>query len=171
MSESIRLWAHLSNGSATLIPAASLVCSIFGLLPFKIGVVRNSYPLPSDRAEEHYRWMEAQRRQWLRVVDCARWFLLVVFAGYALQHGWLAASTIVWFRWLVIGIASAIWLVLVGMLIRGSGRLAAMGRNLRPVGSWSGPFRRATLLIPGVSPWSYGAFCVGLVLLLVFFRW
>jgi hypothetical protein len=143
---------------------------IVGLLPFKIGVVRNSYPLPSERAEEHYRWMEAQRRQWLRVQDCVRWFLIVNLAGYALLHGWPAASKIAWLHWLVIGIAMAVWLASVGMLIRGSGRLAAMGRDLRPLGNWSGPFRRATLMMPGVSPWWYGAWCGGLVLLLVLFR-
>jgi hypothetical protein len=143
---------------------------IVGVLPFKIGVVRNSYPLPSERAEEHYLWMEAQRRHWLRVQDCLRWFLIVILAGYALLHGWPAVSKIVWLHWVVIGVALAVWLVLVGIGIRGSGRLAAMGRGLRPVGSLSGPFRRATLMVPGISPWSYAAFCGGLVLLLVFFR-
>jgi hypothetical protein len=143
---------------------------IVGLLPFKIGVVRNSPPLPSERTEEHYRWMDAQRRYWLRVNDCGRWFFLIIFAGYALLTSWPAARTIVWLRWLVIGMALAVWLVQVGIMIRGSGRLAAMGRNLRPTGSWSGPFRRATLMMPGVSPWLFSAWFGGLVLLLVSFR-
>jgi hypothetical protein len=143
---------------------------IVGLLPFKIGVVRNSPPLPSERAEEHYRWADTQRRYWLRRMEFFRWFFLVILAGYALLHGWPAASTIVWFRWLVIGIAIAVWLVLMGILTRGSGRLAAMGRDLRPTGSWSGPFRRATLIMPGMSPWLFGAWFGGLVLLIVFFR-
>ena len=100
---------------------------IVGLLPFKIGVVRNSAPLPSERAEEHYRWADAQRRLWLRVTDgFFRWFLLIIFAGYALFASWPAARTIVWLRWLVIGIAMAIWLVTVGIMIRGSG---AFGRD------------------------------------------
>jgi hypothetical protein len=143
---------------------------IVGLLPFKIGVVRNNAPLPSERTEEHYRWADAQRRHWLRVWDCVRWFLIVILAGYALLHGWPSATAIVWLRWLVIGIALAVWLVLVGIDIHGSGRLAAMGRDLRPAGSWSGPFRRATLMMPGISPWMFGAWFGGLVLLLVFFR-
>ena len=45
-----------------------------------------------------------------------------------------------------------------------------MGRDLRPAGSWSGPFRRATLIMPGISPWLFGAWFGGLVLLIVFFR-
>jgi hypothetical protein len=143
---------------------------IVGLLPFRIGVVRNSPPLPSERTEEHCRWMDAQRRYWLRVNDCGRWFFLVIFAGYALLTCWRAARTIVWVRWLVIGIALAVWLVQVGIMIRGSGRLAAMGRDLRPLGSWSGPFRRATLMMLGISPWWFGAWFGGLVLLMVFFR-
>ncbi len=57
-----------------------------------------------------------------------------------------------------------------GIMIRGSGRLAAMGRNLRPAGSWSSPFRQATLTMPSISTWLFGAWFGGLVLLLVFFR-
>ncbi len=142
---------------------------LVGLLPFKIGVVRNGYPLPSERTEEHCRWMEEQRRHSLRSMDSFRWFFIVLLAGYALQHGWLAAST-VWFRWLVIGIAIAVGLVMVGIQIRGSGRLAAMGRDLRPAGSWSGPFRRASLMMPGISPWLFVTWFGGLVLLIVFSR-
>ena len=143
---------------------------IVGLLPFKIGVVRNSYPLPAEKAEEHYRWADAQRRLWLRVMDgFFRWFSLVLIAGYALQHGWPAVGKTAGLHWVVISIAMAVWLATVGMMISGSGRLTAMGRNLRPVGSWSGPFRQPTLLMPGISPWSYGAFCSGLFLLIIFF--
>jgi hypothetical protein len=142
---------------------------LIGLLPFKIGIVRNGFPLPSERAEEHYQWADAQRRYSLRWMDCFRWFFTVILAGYALQHGWPAAST-VWFRWLVTGIGLAVWLALVGILIRGSGRLAAMGHDLRPAGSWSGPFRRGTLMMPGISTWLFAAWFGGLVLLIVFFR-
>jgi hypothetical protein len=165
-------WALLlAHGDAHLQWNVPVVMTyvIVGLLPFKIGVVRYGSPLPSDRPEEHYRWADAQRRYWLRLVDCMRWFFLVILAGYALLHGWPAVST-GWFRWLVTGIALAVWLVQVGIQIRGSGRLAAVGRGLRPVESWSGPFRRATLMMPGISPWLFGAWFGGLVLLFVFFR-
>ena len=43
---------------------------IVGLLPFKIGIVRKSSPLPPERIEEHYRWADAQRRYRERVNDC-----------------------------------------------------------------------------------------------------
>jgi hypothetical protein len=46
-----------------------------------------------------------------------------------------------------------------------------MGRDLRPAGSWSGPFRPASLILPGVFGHPYFAVWFGgLVLLLVFFR-
>lgn len=142
---------------------------IVGLLPFKIGIVRKSFPLPAERTEEHYRWMEAQRRQSLLEMDgFFRWFSIVILAGYALQHGWPGARAVVWLRWILIGTALAVWLASVAILIRGSGRLAAMGHDLRPVGSWAGPFRPASLMLPGLAPW-FAAWCGGLLLLLVFF--
>ena len=160
----------LTHGDAQLHWKGPVVMTyvIVGLLPFKIGVVRSSYPLPSERAEEHYRWMEAQRRYSLRVMDYFRWVIIVPLAGYALQHGWPGASTIVWLPWLVRAIGLAVWLVLVDTLIRGGRRLAAMGRDLRPVGSWSTPFRPARLMAPGFAP--FAVWFGGLVLLLVFFR-
>jgi hypothetical protein len=166
-------WALLlTHGDAHLRWNGPVVLTyvLVGLLPFKIGVVRENPPLPSERAEEHYRWADAQRRQWLRLWDGMRWFFIIILAGYALLHGWPAASSIAWLRWLVVGIALAFWLVLMGIQFRDSGRLAAMGRDLRPLGSWSGPFRRVTLMMPGISPWLFGAWFAGLVLLLVFFR-
>ena len=66
-------WALLlMHGDAQVQWNAPVVFTyvIVGLLPFKIGVVRNSYPLPSEKAEEHYRWADAQRRYWLRLMDC-----------------------------------------------------------------------------------------------------
>jgi hypothetical protein len=162
-------WALLlTHGDAQVQWSGPVVMTyvIVGLLPFKIAVVRSGYPLPSERAEEYYRWADAQRRYSLRLMDgFFRWFSLVILAGYALQHGWATAST-VWFRWLVIGIAIAVWLAFVGILIRGSGRLAVMGHGLRPAGRT--PFRSARLLAPGLATLAvwYG----GLVLLIVFFR-
>jgi hypothetical protein len=145
---------------------------ILGLLPYKIIIVRGGMPLPSERTEEHCRWMEACRRHSLLVLDgFFRWFSIVILAGIALQHGWPAAHAVVWLRWLFIGTALAVWLVFVGIMIRGSGRLVAMGRDLRPAGSWSGPFRPARLMLPGFLALPYfAAWFGGLVLLLVFFR-
>jgi hypothetical protein len=142
---------------------------IVGLFPGKIVVVRNSFPLPTERAEEHHRWMEAQRRWWLRVMHTLQWFLIAILGGYALRHGWPGANAIPWLRWLLVGVALAIWLIMTVVIIRGWGRVAAMGRDLRPIGSWSGPFRPARLMMPGYLTW-FGVWFGGMVLLLVFFR-
>jgi len=140
-----------------------------GLLPGKISVVRSSFPLPSERTEEHHRWQEASRRHGVRVMDAFGWFFVAVLFGYALQHGWPAAKTMVWLRWLLVGVALAIWLIMTVVIIRGWGRLTAMGRDLRPVGSWSGPFRPARLMMPSYLTW-FTVWFGGLVLLMVFFR-
>lgn len=165
-------WALvLTHGNAQVqwnVPVV-MTYMLVGLLPCKIGIVRNSLPLPSERTAEHHRWIEAQRRYSLRVMDGARWFVLVILAGYALQHSWAVANTIVWLHWLIIGIALAVFLVMMGVVIRGSGRLATMGRELRPAVSWSGSSSPARLMMPGFSRWS-AIWFGGLVLLLVFFR-
>jgi len=140
-----------------------------GLLPGKISVVRSSFPLPSERTEEHHRWLEASRRHGVRVMDAFGWFFVAILVGYALQHGWPAAKTMVWLRWLLVGVALAIWLIMTVVIIRGWGRVAAMGRDLRPIGSWSGPFRPARLMMPGYLTW-FTVWFGGLVLLMVFFR-
>ena len=140
-----------------------------GLLPGKISVVRSSFPLPSERIEEHHRWLEASRRHGLRVMHTLQWFLIAILGGYALQHGWPGANAIPWLRWLLVGVALAIWLIMTVVIIRGWGRVAAMGRDLRPIGSWSGPFRPARLMMPGYLTW-FTVWFGGLVLLMVFFR-
>ncbi len=142
---------------------------ILGLIPFKIGVVRNSFPLPSERPEEHHRWMEAQRRYSLRVIDAMRWFFLTILGSYALLHGRLVAGSIAWLRWLLIGVSLAIGVLMMVIIARGQGRLTAMGRDLRPVGSWSTPFRPARLMARGYTP-AFAVWFGGLILLLVFFR-
>ena len=142
---------------------------VVGLLPGKIVIVRNSFPLPAERAGEHHRWMEAQRRWGLRVIDTVRWFLIAILGGYALQHGWPGANAIPWLRWLLVSVALGIWLIMMAIVMRSWGRLAALGRDLRPIGSWSGPFRPARLMMPGYTTW-FALWFGGLVLLLVFFR-
>ena len=80
-------WALLlTHGNAQVHWKGPVVMTyvLVGLLPFKIGVVRESPPLPSERAEEHYQWADAQRRHWLRVWDGVRWFFTFILAVYAL---------------------------------------------------------------------------------------
>ncbi|HUZ46579.1 MAG TPA: hypothetical protein VMW54_08065 [Terriglobia bacterium] len=165
-------WALLlTNGDARVHWKVPVVFTyvILGLLLLKVIFARISLPLPADRPEEHYRWMEAQRRHWLHNVDIFRWFFIIILGGYALLHGWHVASTSAWLRWLLIGIVLAIWLYMVVSIIRGGRRLTEMGRDLLPVGSWSTPFRPARLMAPGFAV-AFGVWFGGLILLLVFFH-
>jgi hypothetical protein len=135
----------------------------------QILVVRNHLPLPAERAEEHHQYAEAQRRSSLRVNDIARWFVLAILAGYALQHSWEPARTIVWLRWLPIAVALAIWLLMLLVQFRGQDHLTSMGRNLRPMGSWSGPFQKPRSMVKGWVPWMICYFS-GLVIIHLLFR-
>jgi hypothetical protein len=135
----------------------------------QILVVRNHLPLPSERAEEHHQYAEAQRRYSLRVNDIARWFFLAILAGFALQHSWEPARTIVWLRWLPIAVALAVWLLMVLVQFRSQDRLTSMGRNLRPMGSWSGPFQKPSLMVKGWVPWMICYFS-GLVIIHLLFK-
>ncbi len=139
---------------------------VMGMLPAKIILVRSGFLTPAERAEEHHQWAEASRRFSLRIIDTMRWLFLVPFAGVAVVHGWPAARTFVWFRWLVGGITVGIWFALMGSLIFGYSRLLAKGRDLRPPGSWAGPFRRAKLMPRSAVAWSV-VYMAGLGLLLV----
>jgi hypothetical protein len=140
---------------------------ILGMVPFKVGLVRNSFPLPSERPEEHHRWMEAQRRYSLRWIDAMRWFFLTIFGSHALLHGRLALGSVAWLRWSLIGLSLAIALLMMVIIVRGQIRLIAMGRDLRPVGSWSTPFRPARLMMPGYTIW-FALWFGGLMLLVIY---
>jgi len=165
-------WALLlSRGDARFQWSTPVVMTyvILGLIPFKVGVVRNSFPLPSERPEEHHRWMEAQRQYSLRVMDTMRWFFLTILGGYALLHCGLVAGSAAWLRWVLVGVSLAIGVLMMAIIARGQGRITAMGRDLRPAGSWSTPFRPARLMARGFTP-AFAVWFGGLILLLVFFR-
>jgi hypothetical protein len=139
---------------------------VAGLLPGKISIVRSGFPLPAERTEEYHRLMEAYRRYALRVLECMQWLWVVFLGGYALQHSWQAAEkTQTWFQWLLFGLGIGVWLLLVDRILRGGGRLDAMGRSLRPLGSWMGPYKADKLMPIGGWIWS-GAYSIGLVSLL-----
>ncbi len=141
---------------------------VLGMLPGKIILVRSSFPLPAQRTDEHHRWQEANRRFSLRVMDSLCWFLVAVLAAYTVQHGLPAANAMIWLHWILLGTAIGLWLVMVGILMRGAGKLAAMGRDLRPIGSWSGPFQPGRLMLRGGLTWGI-IYCAGLAVLLVLF--
>jgi hypothetical protein len=146
-----------------------LTWTVVGLFPAKLLVARNRFPIPGERAEEHYRWIEAQRVYGLRVLDAMRWVFVATLAAYAVLHGVPAATNSEWVRWLLLGAVLAIWLAMVATLIRGGDRLAAMGRSLRPVGSWSGPLAGAGRAGGAGLAWCV-VYCAGLAGLLVFCR-
>ncbi len=141
---------------------------IVGIFPGKVILARMRFPLPVERTEEHHRWQEANCRYSLRVLDSLRWFFAVILAVYALQHGFPWVKTTTWLRWLGVGIAMGIWLVMVTFLIQGSGKIAKLGRDLLPVGSWSGPFQPARMMLRGGLTWGI-AYCAGLAVLFVIF--
>jgi len=138
--------------------------AVMGLLPAKIIIVHHSHPLPPERTEEHHRWLEAGRRYWLTVTELMRWFFVVRLAGYSVENGFPAAKMMVWLHWLFFSVYIAIFSVMLAVLIQGSRRLVALGRDLQPIGSWSGPFGPATLLLPGWLMWSV-VYVGGLLLL------
>lgn len=143
--------------------------AVMGMLPCKIILARNSFPLPPERTEEHQRWQEAYRRYSLRVIESMRWFLVAILAAYAVRHGSPAAKAMVWLEWSFLGSAAALYLVMTGILFHGWRATARMGRDLRPVGSWAGPFQPARVMLRGGLTWSI-LYCSGLVALLVFFQ-
>ena len=117
-----------------------------GMLPGKMAIVRSGSPLPVERTEEHYQLQDAARRDSVHWMNACGWFSVVILFGYALQHGWPRASSLPGLRWLIVGVALAIMGYLMIVVLRGQRRMAALGRDLRPSGSWSTPYRRAALM-------------------------
>ena len=141
---------------------------ILALLAAKIVVVRIRFPLPAERTEEHYRWLEAHRRHSLRVLDLVRWLPVAILTGGAILIACQQARRMAWSLWALAGVALGICLVQLLVQARGGRHLAAMGRELRPMASWSGPFQPPKLLT--TASWVWGAaFLTGLTLLLIFF--
>jgi len=142
---------------------------VLGLLPGKIVLARSSFPLPADRAEEHYRLQDAQRHYGLRVFDTLGWFLTAILFVYALQQTWPAMQAIISLRWLLIGVVFLMAMCMAIVIVRGQGRLMALGRDLRPAGSWSAPFRGAQWMSRAGLVW-FAAWSSGIVVLLLFLR-
>ncbi|HTT64196.1 MAG TPA: hypothetical protein VMG35_20230 [Bryobacteraceae bacterium] len=138
---------------------------VMGLVPAEILIVRNSFPVPPERSEEHERWLEANRRFSLRLIELMRWFWLIAFAGPAVLQSWPATGAATSLRWILGAILTGLWFAAMWLLIPGYGRLLAMGRDLRPVGSWSGPFRPARLMPRGGLTWGI-SYSAGLAILL-----
>lgn len=117
---------------------------VLGLRPGKIAMVRASSPLPVERAEEHYRYQDAERRNWLRVWGAVGWFLVVILFGGASMRALYPTGPAPALRWLVLAVALAVWGYSMFVMFRGMRQLKAMSSDLRPAGSWKTPFGRSS---------------------------
>jgi hypothetical protein len=124
-----------------------------GLLPGKIILVRNSFPLPPERTEEHHQYQDAARRVGVRLLAVFGWGFVMYLAVYAVKHSSVAAHAASWLSWIFVAIQLAPWFVLVAVVILGGRELATMGRGLRPAGNWATPFRPARRMVPGYLTW------------------
>jgi hypothetical protein len=126
------------------------------VLPGKIALVRSSFPIPAERIEEHYRFQDAKRRNSISVLTAWSWFFVVVLLGTTLRHTWAPAWTVPGFQWLIVAAFLAAWAYYMLVMFRGQ-RLAAMGRDLRPAGSFQTPYRRtiwaSRLYLSWFVPW------------------
>ena len=164
-------WWLLLHGGRHFDRQSALLQSwvVLGMIPGKMTMVRLSFPLPAERTEEHLRVQEAGRRFWIRVFGIViQWFMLVVLLGVAVLHGLPVHSALMW-RWLVLVCCLAVWGY--GMIVqfRGSQQLKAMGRELRPAGSWKTPFGRASCLGTGRAFQVWAAIWFGGILAFIFY--
>jgi len=118
---------------------------VLGMIPGKMAMVRVSWPLPAERAEEHYRLQDASRRYWIHLFGIIfQWFTLVVLLGVAVLHGLSPVYPAPVWRWLVLACSFAVWGYGMIVMFRGQQQMKVMGSDLRPSGSWKTPFRRAS---------------------------
>ena len=116
-----------------------------GMIPGKMAMVRLSFPLPAERTEEHFHLQDFARRFWIRVSGIIfEWFMVIVLLGVALLHGLFPVHPAPVWRWLVLASMFAVWGYGMNVMFRGMREMKAMGRELRPVGSWKTPFGHAS---------------------------
>ena len=164
-------WLLLRHGGTHVdwqLPAMT-TWIVLGMLPGKIILVRNAFPLPPERSEEHHRLSEASRRYSLRAMDSMSWIFVATLAVYAVKHSWVSTQEVPWLGWIFVAIQLAPCLVLAAVLMRGGSRLAAMSRGLRPAGSWSTPFRPARWMLPSYLTW-FAVWFGGIVVLIYSFK-
>jgi hypothetical protein len=140
-------WGMLLSGHRALVDWRSpltLSWMILGLLPGKIAMVRAGSPLPAERAEEHYRYQDAERRNWLKLWGATAWFLAAVQFGAALIRAVSSGKSAPGMVWLALGADLAVWGYVMFVMFRGMRQMKAMSRDLRPAGSWRTPFGRAS---------------------------
>lgn len=142
---------------------------ILGLIPGKMAMVRLSWPIPAERPEEHLRFQDATRRNWIQVNGLLfQWFLATILFGGALVHGFFPVHPAPVWRWLVLTCCLAVWGYGMLVMFRGMRQMKAMGTELRPAGSWRTPFGRSSWLAMSQGFLLWFAIWFGGILLLVF---
>ena len=140
-------WWLLMHGGRHFDWRSALLMSwvALGVIPGKMAMVRMSWPLPAERAEEHFRLQEVSRRFWMRLSGIIfEWYMLVILLGVAVLHGLLPVHPAAVWRWLVVGSGFAVWGYGMIVMFGGMRQMKAMGGDLRPAGSWKTPFGRAS---------------------------
>jgi hypothetical protein len=140
-------WLLLRHGGKHFdwLTPLTLSWGALGLIPGKMAMVRVSWPLPAERAEEHYRFQDAARRYWIRVSGIFfEWFMVVVLLSGALIHALSPMRPAPMWRWLALASCFAVWGYGMIAMFRGQQQLKAMGGDLRPPGSWKTPFGRSS---------------------------
>jgi hypothetical protein len=139
-------WMLLRRGGPIALQnPLSMSWAVLGLLPGKILVVRQGWPVPAERAEEHHKAQEAARRYSVRLMDAFGWLLASILFMMALRDAWPAARSVAGLQWLTVGVPLAFGAVLMVAVGRQK-RVIEMGRTLRPAGSWTPPHGRAALM-------------------------
>jgi hypothetical protein len=138
---------------------------VLGLLPGKVVIMRQGWPIPAERAEEHWAAQTAARRYSIRLMITFGYVPTSVLLAVALRHAFPALRTAA-AQWLLLAIpfAASLWLIVV---VAQQKRALDIGRDLRPPGSRTPAFGRAALMSRAGMAW----FCIwfgGILLLLLF---
>lgn len=153
-------------------PAVSLACPVIttyialARLPGQIIVARSGCALPPEQTSEYEHWMEVRKRSSLRFMSAMAWFNALTLASYAVRQSWPAEPWVLWMAVAAIVVSFAVMMVIV---FRGLHRMEEAGRGLKPLESFSWPFRRVGLSGRGSVVWAV-CYCLGLAVLLVVFR-
>ena len=111
-----------------------------GLLPGKMVVVRARAPLPAELTEEHYRYQDAERRSWLRLLGAFGWFFVAVLFSVALLRELSPYRQVTGLRWILLATLLGGWGWQMVLTFRAVRHLRAIYSDLRRVGSWRSPF-------------------------------
>jgi hypothetical protein len=155
-------WLLLRSGSvADWLPPLQMTWAAI-ILPGKIALIRSGAPLPAERAEEHYRYQDAMRRNAIHVLNAWGWLMLVTLCGFPLRLIWPPAS-LPSLVWIFLAVFTAVFVCMMVMIYRGMRLAATVGRDLRPAGSWATPFCGATRQMNRSSLVWFAIWCGGIL--------